>query len=151
MGDDLLQKSVEKDLCFLSNFPMPPTVNKLHRAFRGRVIKSKEFRNYEQLVKVWMMTNRQELHIARAITLRAGPMKFLHLDTVFKFHRKSILTLENRPKRNDTSNRLKALHDVLGAILGIDDCWFWSGAFDKMLVEEKEPEGVEITLIVAEL
>lgn len=137
-------------MCFLSHFPMPPSVNRLHRAVKGRVIKSAEYRSYENEVRTWMLTHQKELQKARDLCQKVSALKFVHIDTIFEFHKSAILTKENKPKRNDTSNRLKALHDVLAAILGIDDCYFWSGNFDKTVIPDSQREGVEITLVLAE-
>lgn len=61
--------------------------------------------------------------------------------------KKSILKKDGTPKRNDTSNRIKALEDVLSKLLGIDDKWFWAGTYDKRPTPNPAlPEHVDIRL-----
>lgn len=143
------------EIAILSGFPLPPSTNHLYKTIvirgRSRRAKSKEYKAYEHAVKVWMMTHHHELQLARALTTMAGPGRFIHLDLDFKFHRSRILCKDGKPKRLDTSNRLKALEDALSLILGIDDCWFWSGQYDKSIAPENEVERVEIVMLVAEL
>lgn len=98
-----------------------------------------------------MLTNHEQLDQARVITLECRARRFLHVDAIFKFHEKNILTKDGKPQRNDTSNRIKALHDVLAAILGIDDSYFWSLACDKKVTLDTQDECVDVTIVVADL
>ena len=70
----------------------------------------------------------------------------------FWFLRENVLTQKGLPKRNDVSNRIKALHDQLSQLLGIDDCWFWGvTACKRVLRPGKRIEYVDVIVtLVAE-
>lgn len=127
-------------------FPMPPSANKLYTEahhfnpkMRGRV-KSRALKEYEAQVKIWMYRNVPALELARMALagLKAG--EALHIDRMFYFEPSAILTKTGKPKRNDTSNRIKALDDALTQLLWIDDCFFWSGSENKVPSNENHVE-----------
>lgn len=134
----------------ITNFPVPPSVNKLyaHIPHNGgmRMIKTRDYRDYERLVYLWLTNNRDQVKGTRDL-VRAIGEQVLHVDSTFHMGRGEIVCKNGKPKRNDTSNRLKALHDVLSSVIvGIDDCYFWSGSFSKVVIEnEKEVGHVTIT------
>ncbi len=126
----------------IRGFPVPPSVNQLHRFVNGRVIKSKAYNDYERAVFKWITTNQEQVKSVRDFLKDLGEY-VLDVSAVFHMEKKSIVCLNGKPKRNDTSNRLKALHDALStAILGIDDCYFWSCSADKVVGDDH----VEITI-----
>jgi Holliday junction resolvase RusA-like endonuclease len=139
------------DICIISGFPMPPTTNHLYATVGKKRIKSKEYKQFRERVRIWMLQHHHELMLARNVSTKVGPRRFLHLDMTFRFHIDRILTKDSKPKKLDGSNRVKALEDVLCEMLGIDDCWVWSGSFDKSIQDPARDEDVEITLLVAEL
>lgn len=96
-----------------------------------------------------MRLHPKELQNARELTIGTGPCRFIHIDTVFYMQRSRIFTKAGTPKRNDTSNRLKALHDALAKMLGIDDSYFWSCSADKVAVDDEADEGVDITMVIS--
>ena len=79
-------------------FPEPPSSNRYWRNFRGRTVKSKEAREYQEAVKL----------IARKQKLRTGEIG-LHL----KWFRKR--------RAGDLSNRIKVIEDALQGILYRND------------------------------
>jgi Holliday junction resolvase RusA-like endonuclease len=98
----------------------------------------------------WMKYHAQELDNGRRLTTLVRSKQFIHIDTIFYMHRSRILCKDGSPKRNDTSNRLKALHDALAQILGIDDSYFWSVSADKVAVDDESLVGVDITMVISE-
>jgi len=70
----------------------------------------------------------------------------LEVKALFCFKRKRIFTLKNEPKKMDVSNRIKALHDCLGKILGIDDCLFFRIHAEKALCDENLNEMVIVEI-----
>lgn len=154
------------DTCELKNIPMPPTANRLYRnpSERERAIflskgmsppgrfKSKNYDVFYSEMKAWCLQNMVKLNLARAMTLRLGPGVFLRCDVTFVFDERTILTKKMTPKRNDTFNRVKALHDVLAEALGVDDCWIWSGSIDKTWRDHPAfPECANVTLSLMEI
>lgn len=133
-------KPVERVLTITVNqFPMPPTLNQLYtfpRKESSRAIqKSRTYAAYEKAVHKWLLSNQDQVAAIRQFVKDIG-YHVIHVDAVFHFLRKHILCKEDKPLRNDTSNRLKALHDVLSRqIVGVDDSYFWSGSFSKLAIE----------------
>lgn len=112
-------------------------------------MRSHAYKMFESAARKWMILNPEMVDEARQLTLDAGPNRFIHIDTVFRMLRKNIFTKEQKPKRNDSSNRIKALHDVVAEMLGIDDCYFWSGSYDKVAVDDESEVGVDITMVIS--
>jgi hypothetical protein len=119
----------------INGFPMPPSVNQLYawspRA--GRMVKSKLCGAYERTVGKWILTNGSQLEQLRLFTKDLGAYVF-DVDAMFYMERKAIICKDGKPKKNDTSNRIKALHDVLSSIVGVDDSYFWSLSADKQVL-----------------
>lgn len=115
--------------------PMPPSVNAIYAnnkfAGRGR-IKTEAYRYYLRDVEYWRLKHLSVVNAARASLQNMPSGHALRLSYKFWFARNSVLTLKGRPKRNDTANRLKPLDDALAPLLGIDDCLFWDGEFEKI-------------------
>lgn len=138
----------------LKGFPMPPSANHIHKSipvrpgqrFSARA-RSKEYKDYIVQCDRWAMENFRALTQARDIANTTGPGICLSLKTIFRFQRSSIIAKDGRPRMNDTSNRLKALHDVLANLIHVDDSYFWRGSFDKQAVSDFEPESVDVTII----
>ncbi len=115
----------------IKNFPMPPSANSLYKNIASGRAKTEKYLQYEQQVKIWTYKYGYQLTTARLYIQDRNPGEVFHLERTFYFHQESILTKKMTPKKNDTSNRIKALDDVLGQLLGIDDSHFWDGEFKK--------------------
>lgn len=137
------------EIAHINRFPLPPSVNELYATVGRRRVKSIPYKRFEDQLRIWMMTNHDQLQLAWSLSMNTGPNNFLHVDCRFHMMRGNILCKDRTPKRNDTSNRIKALHDALSQILGIDDSYFWSGTFDKVAVDDPSKVGVEITMVVS--
>lgn len=130
-------------------FPMPISANASWRNARGRMILSDPARAYTEAVRVWNLANVATTVPARKAIrdmLATDPALRLKIDTVFFFDRKKIICKDGSVKRNDTSNRLKPLHDALGLVLVIDDKHFWAGSFDKVPIAPNVQEYVTVTI-----
>lgn len=109
----------------LEKFPVPPSSNKLYSSFRGRLIKSKDGRDYDNKVQTFVLLNKRKIESFKKhvnLLLERGP--YLSITTVFVMHKSKVLTKQGRLKKIDVSNRLKALHDAFARAMGIDDCVF---------------------------
>lgn len=133
-------------------FPLPPSVNALYSSIghSGRRVKSKAYLNYQRSVYNWLGSNLEQVKVGRSICSKVnGTKAVLEVNATFYMEHRSIRCKDGRPKRNDTSNRLKALHDALSDIvLGIDDSYFWNGTFKKVSVDDPKLEGVDIEFII---
>lgn len=136
----------------LKNLPMPPSSNNLYATImiKGRPVrvKSKGLRMFEKEMAEWAMTHRESLNLAKEFAKKLQKGQVIEVHKKFIFNRSSIITLKNKPKKNDTSNRIKAIEDTLAKLIGIDDSYFWSGSYDKVgSTLEIQREFVDITLM----
>lgn len=146
---------LERGYFNLCGFPLPPSVNTLYRnlpAGRGRA-KTQKYRTYENTCRIWMLQNQNQLWQARALAMDAAaqPFSVLRVDSMFYFEASRILTMAGKPKRNDSSNYLKAPLDMLAQMLHIDDSYFWSGFYDKEPVDHPEYERVDFRLTLVQI
>lgn len=138
--------------CLLA-LPLPPSANSLYAyrkvrlgAQRGK-IKTKEYRAFEKRMQDWALINGRQLQVAKEFIQKLNKHSVLDIKTVFYFQSKRIWTKDWRPKRLDTSNYLKALHDVVASLLDIDDCYFWNGSYEKIaLGDAHTPEHVDVII-----
>jgi len=128
-------------------FPVPPSANSLYAwapTYR-RMIKTKKYKEYEREVTKWVMASGSQVKAARQF-FHGLNNQVIHIDATFYMRSKEIICLDGKPKKNDTANRLKALHDVLSSmVIGIDDSYFWSGSFSKE-VADKPSVSIEFKL-----
>lgn len=139
----------------IKSFPMPPSANELYfEPAKGRRAKTMQYKKYEGLVQFWMYKNGYQIQNARLIMQKRTNDEAFHIETNFYFLKNKILTKNNTPKKNDTSNRIKALHDVLSQVLGIDDCLFFDGSFSKRISQSEQLGDfvdIKITTIAIEI
>ena len=113
--------------------PLPPSENEIYRNVPGvGRAATQELRNWRAQVKLWMLQNKSEVERVQSWVQALENPLVLDISSVFVFHQPRLWTKDNRPKRLDASNRIKALHDAVSEILGIDDKHLWSGSFEKM-------------------
>jgi hypothetical protein len=138
------------------NFPVPPSVNQLYSNLgfnSGRRVKSKVYIQYQQSVRNWLAANLDKVQGARGLAQEVyGTAQVFHVETTFYMLRKDIICKNGCPKKNDTSNRLKALYDVLeDIVLGLDDLYFWSGTFHKIAVDDLKEVRVDMNFKLRKL
>lgn len=108
-------------------------------------VKSKEMRLWERQFMAWAMQHTLAIRYGKE-WLEKNPGKLLDIQCDFYFQRRSIFTLDGKPKRNDTSNRLKALHDQVATALAIDDSLFFDGRFRKRMLKNGSSDFVNVTI-----
>jgi hypothetical protein len=130
----------------LTGLPLPPSVNELYTniSMQGRPgrVKSKAYVEYCRAMDDWAWANMAQLRPLRAWVQTLHPNDLIRVDCLFLHDKKSILCANGKPKKNDTSNRLKAALDLVAGLLHIDDCRFWAGGFDKAV----GPEGMVLKM-----
>lgn len=141
--------------CELRGFPLPPSANGLYanqlKGGGGRY-KTTDYKKFEADAYHWSLANQHQLRILRMMIEKLKPSQVLHVDRMFWFKAHKILTKDLRPRRNDTSNRLKALDDTLSKLIGLDDSYFWAGGYNKRpVLHESHTEGVDIRFTIIEL
>lgn len=134
-----------------SGMPMPPSMNHAYASVElagvQRRVKGQAMKDYERDVATWALANSSTVRQVRDILKEAlrDRTKRLGIASDFWFQREHILTQAGLPKRNDVSNRIKALHDQLSQLLGIDDCWFWGlTACKRVLPPHRKYESVDV-------
>lgn len=137
----------------LKDLPVPPSINKAYATdFRTRRrFKSRDYKLFEAMIKHWCAINPNALANAREFTTKLSSGEAFQIDITFYFPREKILTKQGKPKRNDTSNRIKIAHDVLAEILSIDDCYFWDGKFEKKALNSDHPGFMDVTMTIIEI
>jgi hypothetical protein len=136
----------------LTKLPIPPSQNKIYSSVRGRLIKSAIARKFDSDCEFWAYLRKRTVEAIKlnleAIIANGG---YLNVDCVFVFHKSKVLSKKGTLKRLDPANRLKCLHDNLAKILGIDDTYFVSGSFSKVICDDIKEEQVIVTISPASL
>lgn len=126
---------------------MPPSSNQLYSNVNMRRCKSARYRAYEEEVRIWSYKYGYQLQNARILLQQVYTHDVFHIHRIYYFQKNEILTLKGLPKRNDTSNRIKAIDDVIAQLLGIDDSYFWDGSYSKR-VSSHEALGSYVDIII---
>lgn len=122
------KEPVSNDLSFVfDGILMPPSSNKAYNSFvrggRIRHVCAPELVNFKRSFGVYCLLNRALFRVAReGIAGVKSPRLWVNCD--FYFLQSQLYTKDERLKRLDVSNRLKALHDCMAEALGIDDSLF---------------------------
>jgi len=130
------------------DLPMPPTSNHQYISItrRGRTyrVASEELRTFKELMSMYpniFPDFKVKFHIVQDWAARKRP---LEIRCTFYFKRERLFTKDNRFKRLDVSNRLKASHDSLSEILEIDDSYFFKVVAIKAVTQGEESFSAEI-------
>jgi hypothetical protein len=127
---------------FLDKIPMPPSLNQLYaNKSKFARCKSQAYIQFENRFKFFTYKNHksiEELKIKLNEKIKDGFL--IEITHTFYFDYKSIFTKDHRPKRNDTSNRPKALDDCLAKTLEIDDSYFFDVLCKKRINEDNSFE-----------
>lgn len=110
---------------------MPPSSNNMY-AGTTRRFKSAVARQFDRDFLTWALVNAQAIaQIRQHLQANMDRDARIELNAVFYFPRAAIITKTGAAKRNDTSNRIKALHDSISEAIGFDDSLVWDGSFRK--------------------
>jgi hypothetical protein len=109
----------------------------------GRFIKSVEGRKYDASVEMYKL---REFRILEEFSKLVKPTDVFNVDMYFVFARDRLVSKKETIKKLDATNRLKASHDGLSKILGIDDCRFITGSYHKVYCRFPQDEQVIIVV-----
>jgi hypothetical protein len=144
----------------LAKLPMPPSENDQYaaRAFPGkhskaysgerrsnfvmaRICPTHTLEKYQkQVEEEWKAANLVAVYKCKNL-LRDWMIKglYIEVETFAWFPYFDIFTKEGTVRKNDSSNRVKALHDSLARVLEIDDSWFFDSAIRKRGLDKGSP------------
>lgn len=126
-------------LLLIDDFPLPPSENEMYRNVPGvGRVSAQALKDYKKAVEAWYYTHLKVVKELQNLFKNdwAGSVAY-EVDTYFVFSRDRVWTLKGLPKKLDASNRVKACHDALANILGIDDKLFWAGRFEKLVGDQE--------------
>jgi len=137
-----------KDAAYFMDLPMSPQSNNMYATLPDRRrIPSKELKLYQRMMQEWALKNQ---FIAQTARKRCQEIvnsgNFLFVEAHFFFKKEKVFTKVGGVKKMDVSNRIKAMHDCVSEIIGVDDCYFWSVSAQKNILEFNEPERVTVTI-----
>lgn len=139
---------------FLAGIPVPPTDNQQYKniirksksskiGYKSLRVKSDAAVKYKKQFSDWSLVNMQSIIKARkVVALWKGTIE---LQLYVAMEEKKLLTLDNRLKRNDASNRDKNLQDCLAGALLIDDTRFNVTRVEKVVAV---PSGEQVVVIM---
>lgn len=135
------QKGDVRPFVLLRDLPMPPTSNSQYTIARGRFIPAKGLKQYKAAMMAWAFKEAANTRVDRRIISEwLGQGLALECRAVFFFYRKNLFTKKQMPKRIDVSNRIKACHDEVAKILGIDDSLFFKISAEKAVCHDNLQE-----------
>jgi hypothetical protein len=138
-----------------ANLPMPPTSNNQYASLRrgNKIIRvpSTGLRLFKDAMQKYALTCMQQIHASRQLTQSwIRDKKPLEITCVFFFHKSRLISKKNDFKKLDVSNRVKAAHDSIADMLGIDDCRFFRVVAEKALCHESLPESFCFEIIASD-
>lgn len=138
--------SLDRGGIILEGIPIPPSSNNQYKAFvrNNRIIhaRSQDLLDFKKDFEKWAKANSGGIRMARAMLEGSA----VEVEAFIGFHRERLFTKKDTFKRLDVSNRIKALHDCLSDVLGIDDSAFFAISAEKFVVEYPLPEQVIVRL-----
>jgi Holliday junction resolvase RusA-like endonuclease len=133
----------------LYHLPIPPSSNNqyilVRRGKKTYHVPSAELLVFRSNVSHYALQTRNVLNEAKKTFTE---FKQFQIHCLFTFKRERLFTKQNTVKKLDVSNRLKALHDEVSRIIGIDDSQFFEISATKRPLEpfEGAEECVKVTL-----
>lgn len=141
----LTEVDAGRALAIFPCLPLSPSSNSQYflarRGSKTYHIPSEELKTFKRLMAQYPKERQASFTLNRARVLEWVKKGYrLECRVVFFFHLKRVMTLKNTPKKMDTSNRLKALHDQLCDLLGIDDSLFFKIYAEKAICSDSMNE-----------
>lgn len=130
----------------IERLPIPPSNNHRLMPSRGRLIKTPEFRAYDQKIELWILRNRLKVEEIRGHVehwIKSGFALSIEMD--FYFPVQKLITKKGEPKRIDIDSREKVVQDSLAKIIGQDDKCIIE-KLTKKILQQSSDEYVDILL-----
>lgn len=138
----------------LDNLPIPPTENHAYPTIRNKQGKNirvtgADLKKFKAAVQCWAW---ERIVFVKKIQRQLSDMVaknqtiLIRVDAYLGFELDRLFTKHRTRKKIDSSNRIKAAHDAIAEILGIDDRYFYSGEFMPTWIEKGEKECMTMIL-----
>lgn len=106
----------------IKGLPMPPTINGRLMPSRGRLIKSPEIRQFDQMIMIYGARAQKHLkEISEALKSEIQTGKVLQIEFEFYFPREKLIGKAGQPKQRDVDSRIKSSLDAVAKLIDIDD------------------------------
>jgi hypothetical protein len=127
-----------EQIAYFPNLPLPPSSNNqyflVRRGPKTFHVPSDELKAFKALMDQYAAKEGMPFTFnSNLVKAWVSEPAGLSIKAVFFFHKERVMTKQNLPKRLDCSNRIKALHDNLCRIIGIDDKWFFKVEAEKAI------------------
>lgn len=135
----------------IRDLPLPPSSNNqyllVRRKGKSYHVSSPELKKFKVEMEEYPLKRPNDF-IQNLSLIKAWKEKKLRLEfhSTFYFSYGRIFTKDHRPKKMDVSNRIKALHDCVASMLGMDDSIIFKMVAEKTLAKMDEKERVEIQI-----
>jgi Holliday junction resolvase RusA-like endonuclease len=129
---------------------MPVSSNSQYKSFMSsngkiRHAASEGLRKFKSDMNAYWWRHQTELSQYREIFKNwVANRLYLDVHCLFLFEESKVFTKDGRPKKMDTSNRLKAIHDCLADYLQIDDCYFFRISAEKWFANDRHTATVDV-------
>lgn len=119
---------------------MPINTKRRGKTAGARLVKTGQRRLFDQEIQMWILQNTYKLKkINEEMTLALAKGFQFKVMLYFCFRHSQIWTLDGKPKKIDTDNRIKSMTDAVAKATKIDDCYFFAGEHEKIDAEDEEP------------
>jgi hypothetical protein len=127
------------DAIVITNYPLPPSENQIYRNVPGvGRVATKELKDYRKSCEYYHLNNPQVFEtIKEFIVDRWKKADHFKVDYYFTFKRERLYTKDNRPKKLDVANRIKAVQDCFFHSLGMDDKHVFATSIEKIIGEQE--------------
>ena len=132
---------------------MPPTANRQVMPSRGRLVKTKDAREFDTAVAIFQMRQHEKLKdVRKKLTslFELNSQLTLFVSFYFVFEKKRLFTKSKKAdswvKTIDASNRLKSVQDGLTKAIGIDDKFHFQNYVEKIYCDSPSQEQVIIKI-----
>lgn len=125
--------------------PMPPSSNQMYTPVNGRLIKSGSSRSYDKSIELIKLRKFKQLDCYKKLIKEDDVLK---IDVVTIFPEKKFFTKQNKLRKFDASNRLKAIYDSVAKLIEHDDSKFIDGRVLKTYhKQDYETVFVKVTIL----
>ncbi len=137
-------------IVFFPGLPIPPSSN--HQYFLARRgsktyhVSSEELKRFKKNMQYVPYLDDSFESNKKLVLQMVENKQRLEIKALFRFHHYNLYTKSGEFKKMDVSNRLKALHDQLCKLLGIDDSLFFKVSAEKIVCDIKVSEECDVAI-----